>query len=76
MPEETLIAFADHGGLGPIMAADSIDSDKALDQFAKAGIDIDTLGAQLQEQGAESFVKSWNDLTECIASKSKALRAA
>jgi transaldolase len=34
------------------------------------------LGAQLQAEGAESFVKSWNDLLECIASKSKALKAA
>ena len=76
MPEETLIAFADHGGIGPIMATDGGDGEKVLDQFTKAGVDVDALGAQLQEQGAESFVKSWNDLMECIASKSKALRAA
>jgi transaldolase len=76
MPEETLIAFADHGGIGPIMATDGGDGEKVLDQFTKAGVDVDALGAQLQEQGAESFVKSWNDLMECIASKSKVLRAA
>ena len=45
-------------------------------KFAKAGIDIDALAAQLQDEGAASFVKSWNDLMECIASKSKALKAA
>jgi transaldolase len=76
MPEATLKAFADHGEIGPIMAADGGDGAKVLDQFAKAGIDVDALGAQLQEEGAESFVKSWNDLMECIASKSKALKAA
>ena len=76
MPEGTLKALADHGEIGPIMAADGGDGEKVLDQFAKAGIDIDALGAQLQEEGAESFVKSWNDLLECIASKSKALKAA
>ena len=76
MPEGTLKALADHGELGPIMAADGREGEKVLDQFAKAGIDVDTLGAQLQEEGAGSFVKSWEDLMECIASKSEALKAA
>jgi len=76
MPEGTLKALADHGEIGQTMAADGGDGEKVLDQFAKAGIDIDTLGAQLQEEGAESFVKSWNDLMECIASKNEALKAA
>lgn len=76
MPEGTLNALADHGDIGPIMASDGGDGEKVLDQFAKAGIDIHALGDQLQEEGAGSFVKSWNDLLECIASKSKALKAA
>jgi len=76
MPERTLNALADHGDIGPIMAPDDGDGEKVLDQFAKAGIDIDALGDQLQEEGARSFVKSWSDLLECISSKSKALRAA
>ena len=45
-------------------------------QFAKAGIDVDKLGAQLQDEGAKSFVKSWNDLMDVIASKSDALKKA
>ena len=40
----------------------------------KAGIDIDALAAQLQDEGARSFVKSWKDLMACIASKSEALK--
>ena len=76
MPEATLNALADHGDIGPTMAADGGDGEKVLDQFAKAGIDVDALGDQLQEEGARSFVKSWNDLLECISSKSKALKTA
>jgi transaldolase len=76
MPEGTLKALADHGEIGPIMAPDGGDGEKILDKFAKAGTDVDALGAQLQEEGAGSFVKSWNDLLQCIASKSKALKAA
>jgi transaldolase len=37
-----------------------------------AGIDIDALGARLQVEGADSFVKSWQELMSCIESKSKA----
>jgi transaldolase len=76
MPEATLQAFEDHGELGPIMAAEGGDGEKILDQFAKAGIDVHALGAQLQEEGAASFVKSWNDLLARIEAKSKALHAA
>ena len=44
--------------------------------FAKAGIHVEALGDQLQVEGAASFVKSWNELLLCIASKSEALKAA
>ena len=47
-----------------------------LAQFAKAGIDIDALAAQLQDEGAKSFVKSWDDLMSVIALKSAALKKA
>ena len=47
MPEGTLKALADHGELNEIMSADGGDSEATLDQFAKAGIDVDgeTIGA-------------------------------
>jgi transaldolase len=73
MPEGPLKALADHGDLGEIMSADGGDCEAVLDQFAAAGIDIDGLGAQLQDEGAKSFVSSWNDLMEVIASKSASL---
>jgi len=76
MPEATLKAFADHGELGPIMSADGGDCEKVLGQFAKAGIDVDSLADQLQKEGAKSFVKSWNELMTVIASKSDALKQA
>jgi len=76
MPEATLKALADHGELGTIMAADGGDCETVLAQFAKAGINIDTLAAQLQDEGAKSFVKSWNELMGVIASKSDALKKA
>src|ERR1039457_4106267 len=64
MPEETLQALADHGEIGPIMAADGGDCEKVLDQFAQAGVNVDSLAARLQDEGAKSFVKSWKELLE------------
>jgi len=73
MPEATLNALADHGDLSEIMSADGGDCEAVLEQFAAAGIDSDDLGAKLQDDGAKSFVSSWNDLMEVIASKSASL---
>jgi transaldolase len=76
MPEGTLKALADHGQLGTILPADGGDCEEVLAQFAKAGIDVDALAAQLQDEGAKSFVKSWNDLMAVITSKSAVLKKA
>jgi transaldolase len=76
MPEGTLKALADHGDLSEIMSADGGDCEAVLDEFAAAGIDIDNLAAKLQDDGAKSFVSSWNDLMEVIASKSAKLTKA
>jgi transaldolase len=56
------------------MAADGGDCEAVLAEFAKAGIDANALAAQLQDEGAKSFVKSWNELMGVIASKSAALQ--
>ena len=73
MPEATLKAFADHGDVDAPMPADGGDCESVLAQFAKAGIDIDALASKLQDEGAEAFAKSWNDLIEVVEGKSKAL---
>jgi len=74
MPDETLKAFADHGEIGSIMPADGGDCETVLAQFAQAGINVDALAAQLQDEGAKSFVKSWNELLAVIASKSTEIK--
>jgi transaldolase len=76
MPEGTLKAFGDHGEVGDIMAPDGGDAEAVLAQFAKAGVDVDALASQLQDEGAKSFVQSWNDLMARIASKSTEIRKA
>jgi transaldolase len=76
MPEETLKALADHGEVGATIAADGGNAEEELARFAEAKIDIRALSRQLQDEGAKSFVKSWNDLMGVISSKSAALERA
>jgi transaldolase len=76
VPDGTLKAFADHGESGAAMPPDGGDCEAILTQFAKAGIDVDALAAQLQDEGAKSFVKSWDELLGVIQSKSTALKTA
>ena len=65
MPEATLKAFADHGNVGAILCRLTAAIAKTvLAEFAKAGINIDALAAQLQDEGAKSFVESWNELMD------------
>lgn len=76
MPEKTLLAFAAHGALKGALPADGGDAEAVLARFAAAGIDLDALALQLQQDGAESFVKSWRQLMQRIADKSNALASA
>src|SRR5579863_4922712 len=73
MPEATLKALAAHRELTALMPMDGGDCEQVLAEFGKAGIDIDALAARLQEDGAKSFVASWNELLGVIASKSASL---
>ena len=74
MPEGTLKALADHGDITTLLHADGGDCEQVLGEFAKAGFDLDALAAQLQDEGAKAFVKSWINLMEVIASKSSSLQ--
>jgi transaldolase len=76
MPEGTLKALAEHREIGTIIPPDGGDCEAVLAQFATAGIDIDALAAQLQEEGAKSFVKSWSELMEVIHAKRATLKKA
>ena len=69
MPEETLLAFANHGSVGDLLPADPAAADALLARFAAAGVDVEAVGRDLQEKGAAAFVTSWTSLLERIAAK-------
>ncbi len=74
MPDKTLLAFADHGKLEGVLAPDGGDCEEVLAAYEKAGISVAALAAQLQKEGAASFVSSWQDLLKSIETKTKALK--
>ena len=76
MPEGTLKALAMYSELGNILPADGGNCEEVLAQFARADIDLEALAARLQEEGAKSFAKSWNELMAVIAQKCAVVRKA
>ena len=76
IPEATLLAFADHGGVKDVMPVDGEDAEEVLARFARAGVDVDALAARLQREGVEAFAASWHELIGGIAEKSEALTQA
>lgn len=74
MPDKTIKAFNDHGKVGAPMPVDGGDCEKVLGEFAKAGIDVDALALRLQDEGAEKFSKSWNELLKLLKSKTESLK--
>lgn len=69
MPGKTLLAFVDHGQVKGAMPIDGGDAEAVLAEFAAAGVDDDTLAADLQREGAAAFAKSWKEMMLRIASK-------
>ena len=74
MPEETLLAFSEHGRVSGVIPRGGADCEQVLAEFGRVGIDVAQLGADLQKEGAKSFDDSWQDLLNAIEAKSKGLK--
>jgi transaldolase len=76
MPEKTLHAFADHGRVTVTLSAGGGMADSTLFAIERAGVNVAALGEKLQKDGADAFVKSWDELLEVIEQKSQAVATA
>jgi hypothetical protein len=74
MPETTLLKFGEHGELGRILSSGGGESDEFVYTLQLLGIDMDVLAAQLQKEGAESFVKSWDEMMDVVAKKAQTFK--
>lgn len=69
MPENTLLAYADHGAPPHLMRADKVTAARHIAEVTSHGIDIDQLGDALQRRGARAFESDWTALLEAISTK-------
>ena len=69
MPQKTLHAAAEREAIGRTLERDGGDGVTVLADFERAGIDIAALAGQLQREGAEAFVHSWEDLLKAVETK-------
>ncbi|MCK9685549.1 transaldolase [Scleromatobacter humisilvae] len=75
MPEKTLRAFAKDGKVGTPMPVDGGHAEQTLDEIRRQGVDIDALALKLQQEGGDSFKKSWSSLIGGLEEKVTRLTA-
>lgn len=69
LPENTLLAFADHGKVQHAMPMDGGYADDVLAEFRREGLDDEALATRLQREGVDSFAESWHALLTRIREK-------
>jgi transaldolase len=69
MPEETIVAFQDHGRVDARLETGLDDAKHLFRELYAAGIDYDDIVATLEREGIEKFVAAYNDLLKGIAAK-------
>lgn len=74
MPEATLKALATHERLGEPIPIDGGNCEDVLSQFSASGVDVEALAVKLQADGADAFVRSWNELMSVISSKGELMK--
>jgi len=74
MPENTLLAFADHGKSNVPIYYNPLADEALIGQVSNYAIYYADLAAQLQKEGTESFIKSWNNLIQSVSQKRKSIK--
>jgi transaldolase len=76
MPIATMEAFLDHGTVKRTVDADYAAAHKVIEDLASVGISIDDITRQLEDEGIEAFIHSYDDLLDGVESKRSALAGA
>jgi len=76
MPEETIIAYQDHGSPEPRLQRGLEEARRVLLDLERAGVDYDDLTDTLEREGVEKFADSFDQLMKSLAEKRQALAPA
>ena len=67
MPEKTMMATADHGVIPAESIVASFDAAESfLADLDESGVDLGAVTVQLEKEGVEKFIVSWNELVETV----------
>lgn len=75
MPDQALQAFIDHGVVSRTIDSNISEAEGVYNALEKLGIDWNEVGAQLEEEGVDSFKKSFDSLLVSLKQKGEALKA-
>ena len=73
LPDATLEAFEDHGTAEPTLASGADEAADVLDRIAAAGVDLEAVAAQLEDEGVAAFAKSFDELLGVLGDKADEL---
>ena len=76
MPEETIVAFQDHGKVALMLEEGLAEADELFDQLAEAGVDYDDVTNTLEREGVEKFSDSFAEALDGIRQKQGELATA
>jgi transaldolase len=72
MPEETIMAYQDHGNPEPRLERGLDEAQRVFEELANAGVDYDDVTETLEREGVEKFAASFDELIEALGAKTKA----
>jgi transaldolase len=75
IPEETMLAFHDHGTATQSLVVKSGDTPQLWDELLSTGIDLASMTQKLEDDGVRSFEQSFDVLLEALEAKLEKIHA-
>ncbi len=69
LPDNTLLAFDDHGTVSRTIDADLAGAQDVVDRLARLGIDLEEVANKLEAEGVASFAKSFDDVLDTLGGR-------
>ncbi len=76
MPEETIMAYQDHGDPQPRLQRGLDEAKAVLEQLARVGVDYDDITDTLEREGVEKFAEAFDQLMQSLREKQQMLAPA
>lgn len=75
LPDDTIVAFEDHGTLARAVDSEPAEARRALERLEEAGIDMADVARTLEDEGVASFTKAFDGVIQVLTDKAGALSA-